>query len=68
MRVCWSSRAECVEVVWTHGENGGGPVGEKNSRTQCESVKLRGRLRTGWRDGVKRVLNKRGARKDDCVQ
>ena len=27
-----SRRAECVEVVWTHGENGGGPVGEENSR------------------------------------
>ena len=25
----WSSRAECVEIVKTHGENGGGPVGEK---------------------------------------
>ena len=28
----WLSRAECVEVVWTHGENGGEPVGEQNFR------------------------------------
>ena len=28
-----AGRAEqCVEVVWTHGENGEGPVGEENCR------------------------------------
>ena len=31
-RVVWLSRAECVEVVWTHGENGEGPAGVDNSR------------------------------------
>ena len=57
-------------MVWTHGENGGGPVGEEKSRTQCESVRLRGSLRTGWMDSVKSVEQKRnvcGARKDDCA-
>ena len=32
LRVGWSSKTECVEVVLTHGENGGGPVGEENNR------------------------------------
>ena len=31
MRVGWLSRAGCVEVVWTHGENGG-VVGDENSK------------------------------------
>ena len=31
-RVGWSSRTECLKVFWKHGENGGGPVGEENSR------------------------------------
>ena len=31
-RVEWSRRAECVEVVWTHGENGGGLFGEEYNR------------------------------------
>ena len=32
-------------------------------------VRLRGRPKTGWMEGMKRVLNERGmsgARKDDC--
>ena len=31
-KVGWSSRAVCVEVVWTHEEKGGGLIGEENSR------------------------------------
>ena len=26
----------CVEMVWTHGVNGGRLVGEENSRIHCE--------------------------------
>ena len=29
-----------VEVVWTHGENGGGTVDEGTSRTQCERCEI----------------------------
>ena len=39
-RVGWSSRAECVEVVWTHGKNGGVPVSEEKSRIQCERCEV----------------------------
>ena len=46
-----AGRAECVEVVWTSGENGGGLVGEKNRRIRC--VRLKGRSRTRWMDDVK---------------
>ena len=30
-RIGWSSRAVCVEVVWTHGVDGGRPVGKENN-------------------------------------
>ena len=39
-RVGWSNRVECVEVAWIHGENGGGPVCEGNSRIQCERCEV----------------------------
>ena len=31
----------CVEVIWTHGENGGGPVGEENSSIQYERCEVK---------------------------
>ena len=32
-----AGQAECAEMVWTHGENGGGSVGEENSsRIRCK--------------------------------
>ena len=49
-RVSWLSRAECVEVVWKHRENGGGQVGEENSRIQCERCEV-GRKGTKGMDG-----------------
>ena len=39
MRVGWLSRA-VVEVVWTHGENGGGLVAEEKSRIRCEKCDI----------------------------
>ena len=63
-RVRWWSRA-MFKVVLTHGKNGGGPVGEKNSRSDVRGVRLRGRPQMGWMDDVKRVLNERG--KSDCA-
>ena len=35
-RVDWYSRAMCVEVVWTLGENGGGAVDEEDNGIKCE--------------------------------
>ena len=40
MSVGSSSREECVEATWTHGGNGGGPVGEENGRIQCERCEV----------------------------
>ena len=47
MRVDWLSRAGCVEVVWTHVENGRGPVGEKNSRIRCERCEVERKTMSG---------------------
>ena len=55
MRIGWSSRAECVEVVWTHGENGGGPVMKRIVGSDMRGVRLRGRLQTGWMNDVRRA-------------
>ena len=40
-------------MVWTHGENGRVIIGEENSRSDVRGVRLRGRSRMGWIDGVK---------------
>ena len=39
-RVGGLRRAECVEVVWTLGENGGGPICEENNRIRCERCEV----------------------------
>ena len=60
----------CVEVIWIHGENGGGLVGEENSKIQYERCEVERKV-TEWMDGMKRTLNEksnvRGVRKDDFV-
>ena len=40
---------------WTNGENGREPVGEEVNGIM--SVRMRGRSRMRWMDGVKRALN-----------
>ena len=35
MRELAGQALHCVEMVWTNGENGGGPVGEEDSSIQC---------------------------------
>ena len=62
---------ELVEVVCTHGENGGGPVGEENSRIQCMRCEFERKTKNGM-DGCceKSVQLKRNickAMKDDCA-
>ena len=54
---------QSVEVVCTHGENGGGPVGEENGRIRCERCEIKRKAKNGM-DGMKRVLNERGM----CVE
>ena len=52
MRVGWSSRGVCVELVWTYGENGGRSVSEDNNRIKCERFKVeRKRKATNGMDG-----------------
>ena len=41
----------CVEVVWTHGENGRGLVGEENSKIQCERLEIEWKAMNGM-DGL----------------
>ena len=53
-------RADCVEVVWTHGENGGVPAGEKNSRIRCKKCEVKNVM-----DGLCEKSIE-GARKDNC--
>ena len=49
-----AGRAEqCVEVVWTHGENRGGPV-EENGRISCKRCKVERKAKNGM-DSVKSV-------------
>ena len=65
-------RAEqCVEVTWTHLENGRGPVGEKNSRIRCEMSEIEMKDTNGmdeWcENNAERKRNFCGARKDDCA-
>ena len=62
MRVGWSSRAvlrwfghmERMEEDWLVKSTVGCDVKD------VRRVRLRGRSRTGWMDGVKKVLNERG--------
>ena len=63
----WSSRAECVEVVWTHGENGGGPVGEENCR-RCEvESKTTNRMDEWCEKSTEMKRNICEGGKDDCA-
>ena len=39
---------QCVEVVWTNGENREGPFGEKNSRIRCERSEFERKAMDGW--------------------
>ena len=46
LRESRSSRAECVEVVWTRAENEG-LVGEGNSKIQCERFEVERKAKNG---------------------
>ena len=45
-RIGWSSTAVCVEVVWTHGENGG-LIGEEISRFGCVRSEVERKTKNG---------------------
>ena len=70
IRVGWSRRVECVEVVWTHERMEENQMVNRIIGSDVRGVSLRERPLVGWMDGVKRLLNERNifaARKDDCT-
>ena len=46
-KVGWSTRVKCVEVIWTHGEDGGRAVGEEISRIQCKKCEVGRKAKNG---------------------
>ena len=60
MGVGWSSKVECIELVWTYGENGGEEeLVKRTIRSEVRGAELRERQQIEWMDCVKRLLNKR---------
>ena len=39
--------AECVEVAWTYGENGGEPVGKEKRMIRCERCEVEKKAMNG---------------------
>ena len=58
-------------MFWTHGENGGEPVGEENNRIQCDMYeverKTRKEMDVQCEKSIEYKKNICGAMKDDCM-
>ena len=54
------SGSESIELVWACEKNGLVPFGQKSADGGCSGVRVRGRPKVGWLDGVKVALGNRG--------